>query len=86
MIETARICRKKFVFGAGILLIASVFVFLYFSGFTVEKEKEYGLSQKEYVLEYPAYIQGILQSAGSLNQVSVFAQQDSFSTKNIEKT
>lgn len=86
MIETARICRKKLVFGVAILLIASVFVFLYFSGFTVEKEKEYGLSQKEYVLEYPAYIQGILQSAGSLNQISVFSQQDSFSTKNIEKT
>lgn len=86
MIETARICRKKFVLWAGMLLIASVFVFLHFSGFTVEKEKEYRISQKEYVSEYPSYIQGILQSAGSLNQISVFAQQDSFATKNIEKT
>lgn len=86
MIETARICRKKSVFGAGILLIASVFLFLYFNGFTVEKEKDYRISQNEYVSEYPAYIQGILQSAGSLNQISVFAQQDSFATKNIEKT
>lgn len=86
MIETARICRKKFVLWAGMLLIASVFVFLHFSGFTVEKEKEYRISQKEYISEYPSYIQGILQSAGSLKQISVFAQQDSFATKNIEKT
>ena len=86
MIETSRIFRKKFVLWAGMLLIASVFVFLHVSSFTVEKEKEYRISQKEYVSEYPSYIQGILQSAGSLNQISVFAQQDSFATKNIEKT
>lgn len=84
MIETARICRKKIVLG--IVLIAGILAFWQLVGLTVQNEREYRSSQKEYVSEYPVYIQGILQSADNLNQISVFAKQDSFAQRNIEKT
>ena len=86
MIETVRICRKKWVAGFGIILLAGMLFSLYFQGVPVLDEKEYRTQQKEYVLEYPGYIQGIVQSADNLQQIRIFSQQDSFSEKNIEKT
>lgn len=44
------------------------------------------LEQVSYINEYPAYIEGVLKQADSMNTISIFADTDSFSNANLSKT
>lgn len=44
------------------------------------------LEQISYINEYPAYIEGVLEQADSMNTISIFADTDSFSNANLSKT
>ena len=42
--------------------------------------------QMKYLAKYQDYLKGIRQQAGVMSTISIFKQEDSFSSKNIEKT
>lgn len=44
------------------------------------------LEQVSYIKEYPAYIEGVLEQADSMNTISIFSDTGSFSNANLSKT
>ena len=49
-------------------------------------EQAYIQKEQEYISGFHAFIEAVLQQADSMGVVSIFAQTDSFSTKNLEQT
>lgn len=86
--------NKRILIGIVVLLGISVFVFFY----RAEQKRmqqdwigiwyvdKYAQTERDHIASFHKDIEETVQQAGSMGTISIFVQEDSFSTKNLEKT
>lgn len=86
--------RKNFLRGIAVLLLLSVMVFWYHAEQKSMQQdwngvfyaEQYVQMEREHIASFHENVEETLKQANSMGTISIFVQEDSFSTKNLEKT
>lgn len=86
--------KKKIRRGIAVLLLLSVMVFWYHAEQKSMQQdwngvfyaEQYVQTEREHIASFHENVEETLKQANSMGTISIFVQEDSFSTKNLEKT
>lgn len=76
--------RKKIMLILAVLLVFQLFMFLYqYDSSPVPEQMQ---SSAAYAQDYTDRVEAVVQQADSIEEISIFAQSDSFANRNLKKT